>query len=55
MLRWAAILLVLAVIFAILGFGGLIVGALAQIAEILFWVFVVLFVASLLFGRRVFR
>jgi uncharacterized membrane protein YtjA (UPF0391 family) len=53
MLKWAIILFVLAVIFAILGFTT-IAGAFAQIAEILFWVFLGLFLLSLLFGRRIF-
>lgn len=53
MLRWAIILFVLAVIFAVLGFGGL-AGTLSTVAEVLFWVFIGLFVLSLIFGRRVF-
>lgn len=51
MLKWSIILFVIALILAILGFGGLAEG-LADIAIILFWVFVVLFVLSLIFGRR---
>jgi uncharacterized membrane protein YtjA (UPF0391 family) len=50
MLRWALILLVIALIAAALGFGG-IAGAAANIAQILFWVFIVLFVLALIFGR----
>ncbi len=52
MLRWAVIFFVVALIAAVLGFGG-IAGAAAGIAKLLFWVFVVLFVASLFFGRKV--
>jgi len=55
MLYWAAVFLVIAVIAAIFGFGGVAVAA-AGTAKILFFVFVVLFVISLIFGftrRRV--
>ncbi len=51
MLKWSIILFIIAIVFAILGFGGLAEG-IADIAIILFWVFVVLFVISLIFGRR---
>ncbi|MDZ7680750.1 MAG: DUF1328 domain-containing protein [Fodinibius sp.] len=40
-----------AIVAAILGFGG-IAGTAAGIAEILFYIFIVLFVLSLIFGRR---
>lgn len=50
MLRWALILLVVALVAAVLGFGE-IAGAAAGIAQILFWVFIVLFVLALIFGR----
>ena len=46
MLRYAIGFLVVALIAALFGFGG-IAGAAAGIAQILFWVFVVLFLASL--------
>jgi len=49
MLHYALVFLVVALIAAALGFGGL-AGAAAGIAKILFFVFLVLFVASLLFG-----
>lgn len=49
MLRWALIFLVIAIIAAVLGFGGIAAGA-TQIAVILFWVFVILFVISLIVG-----
>ena len=49
MLRWALVFLILALISAALGFGG-IAGAAAGIAEILFYVFLVLLVISALFG-----
>jgi uncharacterized membrane protein YtjA (UPF0391 family) len=52
MLGWAATFLIIALLAAVFGFGG-IAGASAGIAKILFFVFVVLFVISLIFGRRV--
>lgn len=48
---WAAIFLVVALVAAILGFAG-IIGASAGIAQMLFVVFLTLFVATLLVGRR---
>lgn len=53
MLKLAIAFLIVALIAALLGFGG-IAGALAGIAEILFWVFVILFLGALLmnFARR---
>ena len=51
MLRWTLIFLVIAIIAAIFGFGGVYAGAIG-IAKILFFVFLVLFVLSLIFGRR---
>ena len=46
MLRWALIFLVVALIAAFLGFGG-IAGNAVGIAKLLFFVFVVLFLVSL--------
>ena len=54
MLRYAIIFFIIAIIAGVLGFGG-IAGASSQIAILLFWVFVVLFVFGLvahLFGGR---
>lgn len=51
MLSWALIFLGVAVLAAIFGFGG-IAGTAAGIAQVLFFVFLVLFVVSLIFGRR---
>jgi uncharacterized membrane protein YtjA (UPF0391 family) len=51
MLRWTLIFLVIAIIAAIFGFGGIYVAA-AGIAKFLFFLFVILFVLSLIFGRR---
>jgi uncharacterized membrane protein YtjA (UPF0391 family) len=47
MLRWALIFLVVALVAGLLGFGG-IAGTSMGIAQILFFVFVVLFVVSLI-------
>jgi uncharacterized membrane protein YtjA (UPF0391 family) len=51
MLHYALIFFVVAIIAAVLGFGG-IAGAAAGIAKILFFVFLILFVVSLVLGRR---
>lgn len=47
MLRWALIFLVIALVLAVLGFGGM-AGAFAEIAKILVWIFVILFVVGLI-------
>lgn len=56
MLRWAVIFLVIGLVLAVLGFGGL-GGAFIGIAKILFYlaiaVFVILLVLGLLAGRAV--
>lgn len=56
MLRWAFILLILGLVLAMLGFGG-VGGAFVGIAKILFFVaiagFVILLVLGLLAGRAV--
>ncbi|MCQ8782992.1 DUF1328 domain-containing protein [Mangrovibrevibacter kandeliae] len=49
MLGWALTFLIVALIAAALGFGG-IAGAAVGIAKIIFFVAIVLFVLSLLFG-----
>lgn len=51
MLRWSMSFFVLALVAAVFGFGGIAAGA-TQIAQILFVVFLVLFVVSFLMGRR---
>jgi len=51
MLRWALILLVLALIAGIMGFGGIAATAVG-IAKILFWIFIALFLLALVFGRN---
>lgn len=49
MLSWALVFLVVALIAAVFGFGGIAAGA-VQIARILFFIFLVLFVVSLIAG-----
>ncbi len=49
MLGWAVIFLIVAIIAAIFGFGG-IAGTAAGIAQILFYIFVAIFLISLLVG-----
>jgi len=49
MLNYAAVFLVIALIAALLGFTGIAAGA-VEIAKILFFVFILLFVASLIVG-----
>ena len=51
MLHYAWVFLVLALIAAIFGFGGIAVAA-AGIAKVLFFIFIVLFLIGLLTGRR---
>jgi uncharacterized membrane protein YtjA (UPF0391 family) len=55
MLNWAVTFLVIALVAALFGFGG-IVGAAVGIAKILFFIFIVLFAISLVMqligGRR---
>jgi uncharacterized membrane protein YtjA (UPF0391 family) len=51
MLNYAWIFLVIAIIAAIFGFGGMAVAA-AGIAKVLFYLFLALFVISFLTGRR---
>ena len=51
MLSWSLTFLVIALIAGVLGF-GVIAGTAASIAQILFFVFLVLFVVGLVMGRR---
>jgi uncharacterized membrane protein YtjA (UPF0391 family) len=50
MLSWAITFLVVALIAGVLGF-GVIAGTAAEIAKVLFFLFVILFIVSLIFGR----
>ena len=54
MLRWTVTFLIIAIIAAIFGFGGIAAGA-ASIGKILFFIFIALFVVSLIFGRSLDR
>ncbi|MGI4858174.1 MAG: DUF1328 domain-containing protein [Janthinobacterium lividum] len=49
MLRYAAIFFVIAIIAAVFGFGGIAAGA-TEIAKILFYIFVVIFLVTLVMG-----
>jgi len=49
MLRWAAVFFVIAIISAVFGFGGIASGS-AEIARVLFFLFLVVFVVSLIWG-----
>ena len=50
MLRWSISFLIIALIAALFGFGGIAAGA-AVIAKVLFFIFVALFILSLFFRR----
>ncbi len=54
MLRWVITFLVIAVIAGILGFGVL-ADAAAGIAKVIFYIFLVVLVLSLLFGSRIWK
>ncbi len=49
MLRWAVVFFVLAIVAGVLGFGGIAV-ATAEIAKLLFFVFLIVFAVSLITG-----
>ncbi|WP_068470076.1 DUF1328 domain-containing protein [Candidatus Protochlamydia phocaeensis] len=49
MLRWAIAFFIIAIIAAVFGFGGIAATA-SGIAQILFYIFLVLFLVALLFG-----
>jgi uncharacterized membrane protein YtjA (UPF0391 family) len=51
MISWAITFLIIALIAGLLGFGGIMTTSVG-IAKILFFVFLVLFIASLIFNRR---
>jgi uncharacterized membrane protein YtjA (UPF0391 family) len=52
MLYWAAVFFVIALIAAVFGFGGIAASAVG-VAKVLFFVFLILAIVSLIFGRRV--
>jgi uncharacterized membrane protein YtjA (UPF0391 family) len=49
MLRWALVFFIIAIIAGIFGFGGIATGA-ADIARICFFLFIVVFAVSLIWG-----
>lgn len=49
MLYWAAVFFVIALVAALFGFGGIAAGA-AEIAKVLFFIFLVVFLVTLLLG-----
>jgi uncharacterized membrane protein YtjA (UPF0391 family) len=49
MLYYAAMFFVIAVVAAVFGFGGIAAGA-VEIAKILFFIFLILFIGSLIWG-----
>jgi uncharacterized membrane protein YtjA (UPF0391 family) len=49
MLRWAAIFFVISIVAALFGFGGIAAGA-AEIAKVLFFIFLAICVAFLILG-----
>jgi uncharacterized membrane protein YtjA (UPF0391 family) len=51
MLYWAVVFFIVAIVAGVFGFGGISAAA-TDIAQILFFVFIVLFVLSLIFGYR---
>lgn len=54
MLKWAATFFIIAIVAAIFGFTGIAVGA-AEIAKVLFFIFIVLFLLTLIFGASLFK
>jgi uncharacterized membrane protein YtjA (UPF0391 family) len=51
MLYWALVFFVIAIVAAIFGFGGIAAGA-SSIAQVLFFLFLIVAVASLILGTR---
>ena len=53
MLTWAVIFFVIAIVAGVFGFGGISAAA-TDMARILFFIFLVLFFVTLIFGNRIF-
>jgi uncharacterized membrane protein YtjA (UPF0391 family) len=49
MLRWALTFLIVAIVAAVLGFGGIAAGA-AEIGRVLFYLFLIIFLVSFILG-----
>jgi uncharacterized membrane protein YtjA (UPF0391 family) len=54
MLRWSVVFFVIAIISAIFGFGGIAEGA-ASIAKVLYFIFLALFIFTILLGGNHFK
>ena len=54
MLKWAVIFFLIAIVAAVFGFTGIAQGA-ASIAQILFFIFIVLFLLAVIGGATVFK
>jgi len=54
MLKWATIFAIVALVLAVLGFGGL-AGAFIDIAQILFWLAVIIAVALFVLGFTLYK
>ena len=53
MLKWSITFFIIAIIAALFGFGGIAAGA-ASIAKVLFFIFLVLFLLTIIFGAKLF-
>lgn len=54
MLKWAAIFFIISIVAAIFGFGGIAESS-ASIAKVLFFIFIVLFLLTIIFGAKIFK
>lgn len=54
MIKWAIILAVVALVLAVLGFGGL-AGAFIEIAQILFWLAIIIAAILLVLGFTIYK
>lgn len=54
MLKWSAVFFIIAIVAAGLGFTGIAAGA-AEVAKILFFIFLVLFLGALILGVTVYK
>ncbi len=54
LLKWAVVFLIISLIAALFGFGGIAAGA-ADIARVLFFIFLAIFVVLLVLGLALFR
>ncbi len=54
MIRWSVTFFIVAIVAAIFGFGGIAASAIS-IGKIFFYIFIVLFLVSLVFGKRLDR